>query len=360
MNNLNECKVLIVDDTEMNIDVLVEALYEDYDLSVAMDGNRALEIVDLEKPDIILLDIMMPEMDGYEVCKRLKRNKETKDIPVIFLTAITQVEEKAKAFRLGGVDFITKPFEILEVKERVKTHLSLGLAKRELERQNEILEEKVQERTKELLYTRDAIIDVMARMAEDRDPETGGHIKRTKEYVYLLTKQLYLDHKYPEIVTKEYIDIMYKSAPMHDIGKIGISDMILLKPGRLSEEEFETMKLHTKIGNEIISSVKGMLHESVFLDCAGEIALTHQEKWDGSGYPIGLKGKEIPLAGRVMAIADVYDALRSKRPYKDSFSHDKSCEIIQEGKGKHFEPLMVDEFIKLESKFHEISNKYVD
>lgn len=360
MKNLGECKVLIVDDTEMNIDVLVEALYDEYDLSVAMDGKRALEIVDMEKPDIILLDIMMPEMDGYEVCRILKEKKETKDIPIVFLTAITQVEEKAKAFQLGGIDFITKPFEVLEVKERVKTHLSLGLAKRELEKQNEVLEEKVQERTKELLHTRDAIIDVMARMAEDRDPETGGHIKRTKEYVYILAKQLFLDNMYSEIITKEYIDILYKSAPMHDIGKIGISDIILLKPGRLTDEEFDAMKLHTMIGNDIIKSVKEKLQESVFLDCAGEIALTHQEKWNGTGYPNGLKEEEIPLSGRLMAIADVYDALRSKRPYKEPFSHEKSCQIIAEGKGNHFDPNLIEIFMKVESKFCDISNKYVD
>lgn len=360
MKKLSDCMILVVDDTEENVDILVEALGDDYEVSVAMDGKAALEVVEEEKPDLILLDIMMPEMDGYEACRRLKEDPETAKIPVIFLTAMAELENKTKGFELGAVDYVTKPFEILEVKARVETHLALVMATQELEHQNEILEEKVDERTKELALTQEATIEAMAILAEYRDPETGGHIKRTKNYVKSLAEQLQDHPNFNGFLTKENIDLLYKSAPLHDIGKVGVKDEILLKPGRLTEEEFEEMKQHTVFGRDAIHFASQKLGSNSFLHLAKEIAYTHQEKWDGSGYPQGLSGAEIPISGRLMAVADVYDALISKRVYKAPFSQQKAVTIIKEGKGSHFDPDMVDAFMEIQETFRQIALEYAD
>lgn len=360
MKALSECNVLVVDDTEENIDILVETLGDDYELSVAIDGPSALEIIETDKPDIILLDIMMPGMSGYEVCKILKEDKRTEDIPIIFLTAMTDIESKTKGFELGAVDYIVKPFEILEVKARVSTHLSFGLAKAELAMQNEILEIKVQERTKELNLTQETTIEAMACLAEYRDPETGGHIKRTKNYVKLIAQRLKAHPKYKNFVTDQYIDLLFKSAPLHDIGKIGIRDDVLLKPGKLTPDEFDEMKKHTVIGHNAIHMASEKLGEHSFLKYAMEISRYHQEKWNGTGYPDGLAGENIPLSGRIMAIADVYDALISKRTYKPPFTHEKAVEIIREGRGEHFDPDLVDIFMEINEEFRKIALEYAD
>ncbi|MFA9464755.1 MAG: two-component system response regulator [Velocimicrobium sp.] len=360
MKSLAESTVLIVDDTEANVDILVDALGDDYELSVAMDGESALEAIDIEKPDIILLDIMMPGMSGYEVCEKLKSNENTEDIPVIFLTAMTDIESKTKGFEVGAVDYITKPFEILEVKARVQTHLSLQLAQNELAMQNETLEEKVSERTKELTLTQETTIEAMACLAEYRDPETGGHIKRTKNYVKILAEKLRDNPKYTNELNDEVISFLYKSAPLHDIGKIGIRDDILLKHGKLTEEEFEEMKMHAIIGYSALSTASKKLGRNSFLKYAMELSRYHQEKWDGTGYPEGISGENIPLSGRIMAIADVYDALISKRVYKPPFSHKKAVQIILEERGAHFDPEIVDAFLEINEDFRKIALKYAD
>ncbi len=360
MKSLKECLVLIVDDTEANVDILVGALGDDYEISVAMDGPSALESVQLEMPDIILLDIMMSGMSGYEVCSELKKNEMTAEIPIIFLTAMTDIESKTKGFELGAVDYVTKPFEVLEIKARVHTHLALRLAKMELSMQNEILEEKVKERTKEVCLTQETTIDAMACLAEYRDPETGGHIKRTKNYIRTLAEKLSDDPKYRHFLDKSVIELLYKSAPLHDIGKIGIRDDILLKPGKLTETEFDEMRKHTVIGHNAILMASKKLGEDSFLKCAMEIARSHQEKWDGSGYPDGLSGEEIPLAGRMMALVDTYDALISKRIYKPPLPHQKAVEIILKEKGKHFDPQMVDVFMSIQEEFKQIAIRYAD
>ena len=360
MKSLNDCIVLIVDDTEANIDVLVEALGDDYEISVAIDGASALESVDIETPDIILLDIMMPDMSGYEVCGRLKKNKRTAEIPIVFLTSMTDIESKTKGFELGAVDYVTKPFDILEIKARVQTHLALRLARMELAMQNEILEDRVSERTKEVCLTQEATIEAMACLAEYRDPETGGHIKRTKNYIRALAERLRSNEKYCDLLDDSVIDLLYKSAPLHDIGKIGIRDEILLKPGKLTESEFNEMKKHTEIGYNAIFMASQKLGEHSFLKYAMEIARSHQEKWDGSGYPDGLSGEDIPLAGRMMALADTYDALISKRVYKPPFTHQKAVSIIWEEKGKHFDPAIVDVFMEIQEDFRQIALRYAD
>jgi putative two-component system response regulator len=352
--------IMIVDDTEMNIVILVEALQDDYELIIAINGLDAIELLEDQKPDLILLDIMMPEIDGYEVLKRLKGNADLEHIPVILLSAITDSDSKNKGFSLGAVDYVTKPFEIIEVKARVKTQLRLEEARLVLESQNIILEEKVKERTRLIERTNFATIYCLAALAETRDPETGEHIKRTQKYIKELALELSDKEEYKEVLTREFIELLYKSAPLHDIGKVGIKDSILLKPGKLTEEEFEEMKKHTTYGGESLMVGIKELGEESFLTLAKEIALTHHEKWDGSGYPRGLSKQEIPISGRLMALSDVYDALISKRVYKGAFTHDEAKNIILEGRGAHFDPDIVDAFIKREAKFIEIMKEFRD
>lgn len=355
MKTLAECLVLIVDDTETNLDILVETLGEDYEVAVAMDGPTALSLAQAQTPDLILLDIMMPGMDGYEVCRRLLADPATAQTPVIFLTALTEVTDKTRGFAAGAVDYVTKPFEPAEIQARVRTHLSLRLARQQLARQNEILEQKVQERTRELALTQDAIIEAMAGLAEYRDPETGGHIKRTRNYVRLLAMKLRDHPQYKDFFTEETLDLLYKSAPLHDIGKVGVRDDILLKPGPLTESEYESMRRHTVFGRDAIEAAARHLGDNSFLRLAQEIAYTHQERWDGSGYPQGLAGEAIPVSGRLMAIADVYDALISRRVYKEPLPHAQAVAIILDGRGSHFDPVMVDAFLDVQESFRQIA-----
>jgi putative two-component system response regulator len=360
MKSLRDCLVLIVDDTETNLDILVEALGEDHEVAVAMDGPTALEFVAEHRPDIILLDIMMPGMDGFEVCRRLKADPATAGIPVIFLTAMTEVDHKTRGFTVGAVDYVTKPFEILEVKARLETQLSLGLARLELSRQNELLEIKVAQRTRELSLTQESLIEAMACLAEYRDSETGGHIRRTQNYVRRLARHLRDHPKYRHFLTDDVIELLYKSAPLHDIGKVGVRDDILLKPGRLTEEEFSAMRLHPVLGRDAIAAASKKLGENSFLRLAQEIAYTHQERWDGSGYPRRLAGETIPISGRLMAIADVYDALISRRVYKPPLPHGEAVRTILAGRASQFDPDMVDAFMVLQEDFRQIALEHAD
>jgi len=352
--------IMIVDDTELNIVILVEALQDNYDLIVALNGLEAIELLEEQIPDLILLDIIMPEMDGYDVLKTIKKNPDLEHIPVILLSAITDSDSKTKGFSLGAVDYVTKPFEIVEVKARVGTQLKFEEARLVLENQNLFLEEKVKERTELLERTNSAAIYCLAALAETRDPETGEHIKRTQKYIRELALNLQDKDEYRDLLTDEYIELLYKSAPLHDIGKVGVKDSILLKPGRLTEEEFEEMKKHTIYGGESLMVGIKELGEDSFLTLAKEIALTHHEKWDGTGYPRGLSKAEIPISGRLMALSDVYDALISKRVYKSAFTHDEAKKIILEGRGTHFDPDIVDAFIIREAEFIKIMREYRD
>lgn len=357
MDSSNKPKVLIVDDTPENIQVLMETLKDEYKIVAAINGQKALQMAPLEPvPDIILLDIMMPGLDGYQVIEKLKADEKTRDIPVIFVTAMTEEEDEQKGLDMGAVDYIAKPFRPGLVKARVRNHL-------ELKRHRDNLEELVQERTKELVLTQDATINSMATLAEYRDPETGGHIKRTQNYMKALATKLTNNSKYKDFFDDKTIEELFKSAPLHDIGKVGVSDNILLKAGKLTEEEFEEIKKHPVYGQNTIFRVELELGGDVdqsFLRFAREIANTHQEKWDGSGYPRGLKAEDIPISGRLMAIADVYDALISKRVYKPPFTHSKAVEIIQEGRGQHFDPDMVDAFLEIEEEFRQIALEFAD
>jgi len=354
-NNSNQsARILLVDDNTTNLQLLHETLDGlGYKLLIAKNGKTALSIAQKAKPSLILLDIMMPEMDGYEVFRRLKADENTGQIPVIFITALADEEDEAKGLGLGAVDYVTKPFNPELVRARVRIHL-------ELKQYQDHLAHLVRKRTRRLALTQAVTIESLATLAEYRDPETGGHIKRTQNYVKVLAKKLKEHPRFRDGLNDEIIELLYMSAPLHDLGKVGVPDHILLKPGKLTDEEFEEMKKHTNYGHDALWITEQKLGEDSFLRHAREIAYTHQEKWDGSGYPSGLKGDEIPIPGRLMALADVYDALISKRVYKPPFPHEKAVEIIAEGKGKHFDPDIVDAFIELENTFRNIALSFAD
>lgn len=360
----NSGTILIVDDERLNINMLVELLGDDYVLLAAKNGEQGLERARGEPtPDLILLDITMPGLNGYEVLLHLRRDEKTAEIPVIFVTAHGDADFETKGFELGAVDYIAKPFSPEVVRARVRTHLSLTFAKRELADQNRILEQKVAERTRELALTQAVTIHSLASLAETRDNETGNHIRRTQNYVRALAENLRRCARFRSFLDQPTIDLIYESAPLHDMGKVGVPDDILLKPGKLTDEEFEVMKTHTILGREAI--LRAAPEESngsmaTFLRFIIEIAHTHHEKWDGTGYPEGLKEEEIPISGRLMAIADVYDALISKRVYKPAFSHEKAVEIIREGAGQHFDPDMAAAFLEIEGEFKQIARQYAD
>jgi len=353
--------ILAVDDTLVNIDVVKGVLAQDYLVQAALNGKMALKIIEKKTPDLILLDVMMPEMDGYELCQILKSQEETKDIPIIFLTAKAQADDETKGLSLGAVDYITKPISPPILKERVKNHLMLQASKALLARQNEVLEERIIERTSQLSELQDVAMVAMGALAESRDPETGNHIRRTQRYVKALATEVAKHAPYQDFLTPEVITSLYKSAPLHDIGKVGIQDSILLKPGKLTDEEFEEMKRHTTYGRDALAAAEKSIDSADnFLIFAKEIAYSHQEKWDGSGYPEGTSGQDIPLSARLMAVADVFDALISKRVYKPAFSYEKAIQIITEGRGSHFEPLLVDCFLDIIEEFKQIAQEFSD
>lgn len=321
---MDKATILVVDDTPENIDILVGILAEDYKVKVAIDGPRALALVAKSLPDLILLDVMMPGMNGYEVCKLLKQEPLTCHIPVIFVTALSETADETQGFELGAVDYITKPVSAPIVKARVKTHLALYDQKR-------LLEEQVKARTQELEDTRFEIIRRLGRAAEYKDNETGLHVVRMSHYARLLAIKLGFPNR--------FCDLLYNAAPMHDIGKIGTPDAVLKKPGKLDAQEWQIMQRHAAIGAEIIGE-----HSDPLLQMARRIALTHHEKWDGSGYPNGLVGEDIPIEGRIIAIADVFDALTSQRPYKQAWTIEATMELFENQAGKHFDPKLVEAF----------------
>ena len=347
-------RVLVVDDVPENIQVIAEVLKSHFTVTAAINGYKALELAGKDpRPDIVLLDVMMPGISGFDVCARLKADEATRDIPVIFVTALSDAGNEAEGLALGAVDYITKPINPSLVRARVSNHL-------ELKSHRDRLQELVDERTQEVKLTQEATVAAMGALAEYRDPETGGHIQRTRNYVRALARKLSSNRAYALFLDEHTIEMLFLSAPLHDIGKVGIRDEVLLKPGKLTETEFEEMKAHPILGlHAIMAAEKGLGHNS-FLRHAREIAESHHEKWDGSGYPNGLKSDEIPISGRLMAIADVYDALISKRVYKLPMSHSEAVRIIAEGKGTHFDPEMVDGFLEIQEEFRAIALQFAD
>lgn len=362
---MSKPSILVVDDEPTNIRLLVEVLKSDYDLRIATSGEQVLEQLKNhhEEIDLILLDVNMPEMSGIDVLAKINQHHAWAEIPVIFVTAMDQEGDEAEGLQRGAVDYITKPLSAPIVKARVNTQLTLRRAKIELAAQNKILEKRVQERTEEISHTQEVIINALTSLAETRDKETGRHIIRTQYYVKRLAELIrHLPEYSDELDDDLTIDSIFKTAPLHDIGKVGIPDSILLKPGKLNAEEWTIMKTHAALGGDALSRAA----ESVggrgvsFLKYAQEIAYGHHEKWDGSGYPKGLVRADIPISARLMAIADVYDALISRRCYKDPMSHKKSISIIKEGKGTHFDPVMLQVFLDNETQFFDIAEQYKD
>ena len=354
--------ILVVDDSPENLTLMGDLLMDNYKIKVANNGAKALKIARAEpQPTLILLDIMMPGMDGYEVCRQLKADSNTTDIPVIFLTALTDTEDEKRGLELGAVDYITKPISPPIFMERIRNHLKLKAAADYLRDKNVFLEKEVEKRTREVRAIQEATILALASLAETRDNDTGNHLRRTQLYVKALALKLKNHPRFREYLTDQNINMLFKSAPLHDIGKVGIPDHILLKPGKLEPDEFEIMKTHTTIGRNAIKQAEQFLDtDAEFLRIAQEIALSHQEKWDGSGYPEELSGDDIPTSARLMAVADVYDALVSCRVYREGFPHEKAAQMILEGRGTHFDPDIVDVFIELQDEFREIARQYAD
>ncbi len=353
--HLNDNKtVLVVDDEAVNcrlVDAILTPL--GYRVFTASNGEEALQKVETVNPDVILLDIMMPVLDGFETVRRLKSSEQTMLIPVVMVTALKDVEDRVRALEAGADDFLTKPIERMELRARVNSLIKVKAYNDQMKNYQQELENQVKERTEELTKTLEklkyASLDTVLRLskaAEYRDEDTGAHIIRMSNYASLIAEKMRLPDKTVE-------SILY-AAPLHDIGKIGVPDRILLKPGPLDEREWEIMKKHTTFGAKILEGSEG------YLQLGRVIALTHHEKWDGSGYPAGLKGNDIPLAGRIVAIADVFDAMTSKRPYKEPFSIEKTLSLIKEARGTHFDPAVVDTFFEMKDGILNIRDIYQD
>lgn len=359
---MNQKTILVVDDAPDNLMLLSNLLKQKYKVKVANSGEKALKVISSDqRPDLILLDILMPHMDGYETLRRIKEDEATRDIPIIFLTALSDAEDEKHGLELGASDYVTKPISPAIMMARIKTQLENKAAADFLKNQNSFLDAEVQKRTEEISAIQEVTISALASLAETRDSDTGNHIKRTQHYVKLLAQHLQKNPKFAPFLDDAMIKTLFMSAPLHDIGKVGIPDSILLKPGRFTPEEFEIMKTHTTLGAEAIARAEEDLgFEVKFLKIAKEIALYHQEKFDGSGYPEGLKGEQIPLSARIMAVADVYDALISKRVYKEPVSHEKGVAIMREGRGTHFDPDIFDAFLEIQDTFLEVALRYAD
>ncbi len=382
--------VLVVDDTPENLTVLGELLQQRYRVRVANSGRRALQVAASEpRPDLILLDVMMPDMDGYAVINELRANPDTRDIPIIFVTAMDSDEDEERGLALGAVDYITKPIRPAIVLARIHAHMELKAARDLLKNQNTWLESEVSRRMRDNQLMQDVSIRALASLAEARDMETGQHIRRTQGYVEVLVTQLRPHPRFSRYFSNTMAHMVVKAAPLHDIGKVGIPDSILLKPGRLTADEFEIMKTHSSIGGEAIElAMRGELNDEdfqilqkhrhlgsnaldasvlefenaplAFLAVAKEIAMWHHEKWDGSGYPDGLAGDAIPIPARLMALADVFDALASRRVYKEPMPYVVVMRLIREGRAQHFDPDVVDAFLANQDAFREILESYAD
>jgi len=353
---MNPNIVFIVDDDITNLTVCRNTLSPVYNVFSFESGNLLLKRLEKQIPDLILLDIDMPEMSGYEVLAHLKGSQRTKDISVIFLTSKIDADSELEGLSLGAVDYIFKPFSPPLLLKRIELHLLIESQKNELIVFNEHLLELVDAKTKTVVALQSAILTTMTKLVDCRDDVTGGHIERTQRYMELLLHEGIEGNYFNDELSSCDINLLISSTQLHDVGKIAIRDSILLKPGKLTAEEFDEVKKHAKFGENVIAEIQEGSADHKFLEYAKILAGAHHEKWDGSGYPRGLRGEEIPILGRIMAIVDVYDALVSERPYKHGFSHEKSVSIIVAGKGSHFDPSLVDLFLTVADKFKNVSD----
>lgn len=360
--------LLVVDDNEMNRDMLSRRLTPlGYNVSLACDGEEALDLLRQSSFDLVLLDLMMPIKDGFEVLSEIKEDENLLSIPVIMITALDDNSSAARCIRMGAEDYLTKPFDPILLKARVgaclerkRLHDQEAHYLERIERYNNELEDRVRAQVEQITSAQLGAIFAMSKLAESRDPETGEHLERMREYCKVLSMSLAKKAKYQGLIDEEFITNIYAASPLHDIGKVGIEDRILLKPGPLTADEWNIMKKHPVIGAETLREVERQHPGNSLIQMGIDIAASHHEKWDGSGYPFGLKGEEIPLVARIMALGDVYDALSSKRCYKDAYGHEKSCQILIEGRGSHFDPDVVDTFAEIQDEFLRIREFYQD
>ncbi len=360
-------QILVVDDQPENRLIVRDFLADDYAVLSASSGEEALEIAAREVVDLVLLDVVMPGMDGFEVCRRLKADPALQRIPVLFLTSLDRVDEETQGFALGAADFIHKPFSPPVVMARVATHLSLAAARRRLETRNDNLTRVVRERSQEVVSQKQALINAQGAtisafcaLAEVRDDETGNHIRRTQEYIRALAEHLRHHPRFCKELSEENIAWLHRSAALHDVGKVALPDSILHKAGKLTAEEWEVMKKHTEYGRNAIAQAQSEAGGTSFLRYGREIAYSHHEHWDGNGYPLGLAGEQIPLSARLMAVADVYDAIISKRCYKPAYPHEHAMAVIAQGRGTHFDPDIADAFLEMSEEFRAISQDFGD
>ncbi len=359
MSESKKAKIIVIDDNVTNLNIVRKALESHYDVVLLPSGEKALKILQKVMPDLILLDVEMPDMDGFAVIKEIKKMPHPMpDVPVIFLTAKDDTHSEFEGLDLGAVDYIIKPFSFPLLLKRVELHLKLAHQQRELQNYSNNLEEMVKEKTQVITKLQYAVVHGLADMVEKRDGSTGGHLVRTRDFIKELMTKVIEQGVYSNELKDIDIDLYAHASQMHDVGKISIPDSILLKEGRLTPHEFTVMKEHTNIGAKAIRSAMANIQDAEFLMVAAEFASSHHEKWDGSGYPRNLKGTDIPLTGRLMAIVDVYDALISRRPYKEPMEHDKAIEIIISEGGKHFDPKLIEVFKTVADKFKEISTLY--
>ncbi|EAT14807.1 two-component system response regulator [Desulfuromonas acetoxidans] len=367
--------ILVVDDIRENLEVIGGVLQSDYRVRVANSGQRAIKAAASEpRPDLILLDVMMPEMDGYAVLRELKANPATKEIPVIFVTAMDSDQDEEFGLALGAVDYVTKPIRPAILLARAQTQLELKESRDRLQNQNTWLEEEVRRRMAENELIKDVTLYALASLAEVRDQETGYHLQRTQTYLVLIMEQLKDHPRFQAELSESDRQLIAKAAPLHDIGKVGIPDEILLKPARLTPDEFEIMKTHSKIGGDALAKAAQRVLDAhpddkkdaesqgslIFLDIACKIAMHHHERWDGTGYPDNLAGEDIPIPARLMTLVDVFDALSCKRPYKEPFPMEETIAIIREERGKQFDPDVVDAFVVLQDQFVAIANEFAN
>ena len=360
MNNINEtngnASIMIVDDTPANLKLLSIMLEKrGYHVSSLLSGKLAIEAAKNNPPDLILLDINMPEMNGFEVCKVLKEDRNLAEIPVIFISGLSDTKEKLEAFSSGGIDYITKPFQLEEVHARVATHLKLHRLQLEIEQYNKRLEKVVELQMREIVESQMATIFAIAKLSESRDDDTGRHLEKVQLICREVTLKLKENEDYKSEITKDYAENIYHASPLHDIGKVAIPDKILLKTEKLTPEEFEIMKTHTALGASTLYAVSEKYPNNHFIEIGIAIARYHHERWDGTGYPDRLTGNDIPLSARIMAVADVYEAVRSKRCYKPSFPHSYACEVISKGSGTQFDPAVAKAFTEVNDKIERIS-----
>jgi putative two-component system response regulator len=352
--------IFLVDDDITNLTIAKNSLSGDYNIYTLNSGAKLLRLLEKQTPDLILLDVEMPEMNGHETIKLVKANPATADVPVIFLTAKSDTESEYEGLSLGAIDYIIKPFSPPLLLKRIEVHLLVESQRKALVEFNQNLQELVKAKTRSVVELQNAILRTMAELVEYRDEVTGGHIERTQNYLKLLVDELLRRGIYMDILSQWDIPLLIQSAQLHDVGKITVRDIILFKPGPLTGDEYDKIKRHTTFGEHVINEIISNTSEHTFLEHARIFAGTHHEKWDGTGYPRGLKGEEIPLQGRLMAIADVYDALLSDRPYKRALPHEEAVAIIIAGSGTHFDPTLIEVFAAVSDEFKHVSEGWPD